>query len=458
MESTSSRALIVVVPEERSLRVGGGGGRGGRAYPRALWFNIDEFLNSLLISLVLLFCVVAPVLEGAITQPSAEPAPVQSATGAGKYLTDVVSRGSLAVNVTATGTVEPVRLVDVSSELSGKVHAVHVDTNDEVKAGQLLAELDPELLDNERARAAALVAAAAARIKEARAEGSAADKELTRKSTLAKSNLTTARELDRATASSQQTKASIEALKAELRVAESNLAIAEENLAKTRITSPINGIVLRRNVEPGQTVAASLQAPVLFRLAQDLDRMQIRVDVDEADALRVREGQPAKFSVQALKGQSFDAKVEKLYAGPEIVQGVVTYKAILSFDNSMLKLKPGMTATADVEVERVRDGLLVPNAALRFSPPPDRDLVETSSADVLKNIIGAGQSVAAPLAEGEMPRPASANVRRVFVEKNGKLHALPVSVGASDGTHTAILSGPLKEGQAVVVDLADIKR
>ena len=372
-------------------------------------FQIDQHVNAVLVAAVTATFAAHLMFADTLTVPQVAPPPDVLPSGIGsKFVSAAVSRGDLFVRVSASGTVEPVRLVDVSTELSGTIRAVHAETNDRVKAGQLLAELDSETLANELRRAEAQVAAAKARVREAEAATVAASKELARKKTLAARDLAPARDLDNASASSQQTKASAEALGAELKAAEAGLAIARANLEKGRIVAPIDGIVLRRNVEPGQTVAAQLQSPVLFRLAQDLDRMQLRIDVDEADALSVREGQPATFSVQALRDRPLEARVEKLFVGPEVVQGVVTYKAILSFDNRELRLRPGMTATAEIVVENVRDKLLVPNAALRFAPPDDpaRGGIVAPARD------SSASGSAAPSRTAGLPRRSRAPSRR----------------------------------------------
>lgn len=426
--------------------------RGRRAY----WFGVDQAFNSSLIAAVVLAFATHAVFKG---PPEIASSPVgQANLSPSKFITATVTKGDIFVRVSAAGTVEPVRLVEVSTELSGTISKVHVDNNDTVKAGQLLAELDPQTLKNELDRAEAQVSAAKARMREAEAGTAAAAKDLIRKRKLAARDLTTARDLDNANANSQQTKASLEALTAELRVAEANFAIARANLDKGRILSPVDGIVLRRNIEPGQTVAASLQSPMLFRLAQDLQNMQIRVDVDEADALNVSEGQAATFSVQALRDRQFDARVDKLYIGPEIVQGVVTYKAILSYDNTGLGLRPGMTATADIVVANVKDALLVPNAALRFTPPEDvKD--EDSLLIAGSRVIGAriDPAHANDDAAGQRPSEAlrNAKLRRIWIDDNGKPKAIEVVAGATDGAMTQIISGGLKTGDRVIVNLQD---
>ncbi len=391
--------------------------------------------------------------------PSTPPRPLES----GRYVSTPVTRGALKVRVAATGTVEPVRLVEVSTEMSGTIKAVHVENNDRVTAGQLLAELDSETLEIELARAKAQVAAARAKVREAEAQLTANSNELERKRTLARKDLATRRDLDAATAKLGQRQAEIEALTAELSFALANQNIAETNVRRARVLSPIDGVVLRRNVEPGQTVAASLQAPVLFRLAQNLDNMQIRVDIDEADALLVRPGQPATFVVQAMRNRQLEARVEKLFLGPEIIDGVVTYKALLNFDNTGLDLKPGMTASAEIVIAEIEGALLVPNAALRFSPPDATasttasgafSLVDTLLGGATPRIVAAAQDAPTPGPPASDDANATAMLGRVFVEDIRGLNAITVELGDTDGTLTEIVGGAITEGMPVVVDIA----
>jgi HlyD family secretion protein len=444
--TSASRALVPYVPPPGAEQT---------RQRRSFWFRVDQAVNTLFVGAIVAL-MTAHTMFG-LGNPA--PVPVMDRLApptSSKFVTATATTGDLSISVAASGTVEPVRLIDVSTELSGTISKVLVENNDTVKAGQVLAELDPATLAIEFSRAQAQVAAAQARVKQAEAATVAAAKDLTRKRTLAARDLTPARELDNAAASSQQAKASVDALKAEVRAAEANLAIAKANLEKGRIVSPIDGIVLRRNVEPGQTVAASLQSPVLFRLAQDLDRMQIRVDVDEADALNVRKGQAASFTVQALRDRKLEARVDKLFVGPEVVQGVVTYKAILAFDNSKLGLRPGMTATADILVGDVKGGLLVPNAALRFQPPEDvaENQLLSAGSQLLGVPVGsanANSDSAPPAQRG--PQAAGPNLRRVWIDEGGKPKPVDVETGATDGRMTEIVNGPLKPGQPVIVDL-----
>jgi HlyD family secretion protein len=375
-------------------------------------------------------------------------------TASSRYVTSPVLMGDLSVKVSANGTVEPTRSVDVSTEISGTMKRVLVKNNDPVKVGQLLAELDTSIAEQVHKRNASAVQAAKARIKEAEAEMRLARRELSRKSKLARKRYASRKQLDKASSVANKAAARIEVLKSELAVAEADLRISASELAKAQIKSPIDGVVLQRNVQPGQTVAASLSAPVLFQLAENLSSMQLRVDVDEADALRVEPGQSATFDVFALRDQRFEARVEKLHLGAEVVDGVVTYKAILSFDNHALQLKPGMTATADIVVNKVREGLMVPNAALRFVPPEYAIAPRTTVgvASLIDGIASGGPAHAEGAGNGPLPTLPPGH-RHVFVEQAGKVKPIVVEVGATDGTMTHIVSGPLKAGQAVAVDL-----
>jgi HlyD family secretion protein len=234
-------------------------------------------------------------------------------------------------------------------------------------------------------------------------------------------------------------------------VAEAELKLNQTNLAKAKITSPINGVVLKRNVDPGQTVASSLQAPVLFSIAEDLRQMEVQVDVDEADVGKVGEGQEATFFVDAYAERRFSARIRELRYGSEVVQGVVTYKAVLSTDNAELLLRPGMTATAELAVQHVERALLIPNAALRFSPPTQSE--SDKSGGLLQKLLP-GRPQFRPASRREEAGPD----RTVWVLRDGQLSATTIRIGASDGKRTEVLKGDLAEGQAVVTDAVTTRR
>lgn len=362
------------------------------------------------------------------------------------YVTQPASLADLTIIVTATGTVEPTNKVDVSSELSGIVRRVLVDYNSVVAAGDVLAELDTDKLtatvDSSRAR----LVAARAKILEARATVTETRLALDRKRALAATQAGSQQDLDAARAAQDRAVASLAVAEADVGVAAAELQLDETNLAKAAILSPINGVVLERNVDPGQTVATSFQAPVLFTIAEDLREIEVRVDVDEADVGKVREGQLASFSVDAHPERRFEAAIRQLRFGSEVVQGVVTYKAVLATENADLLLRPGMTATAEIVVERLSDALTVPNAALRFSPPADE--AAPSGQGLLSKLL--------PRMPTFRPasRPDNVGERQVWVLRDGRPAAVAVTVGATDGRLTAITGGDLAPGQAVIVDTA----
>ena len=235
-------------------------------------------------------------------------------------------------------------------------------------------------------------------------------------------------DIDTAKAAYDRAIAGVESAKADVGVAEADVELNETNLVKSRIVSPINGVVLKRNVDPGQTVASSLQAPVLFTIAEDLTQMEVQVDVDEADVGKVKEGQQATFSVDAFPDRKFQARIRELRYGSEVVQGVVTYKAVLSTDNSELLLRPGMTATAEIIVQQVTKALTVPNAALRYSPPA-RQSSEQKTSLLRKLGILRGRPPLRPASQREEGGPN----RSVWVLKNGTPSAVSVVIGVSDG-------------------------
>ncbi len=368
-----------------------------------------------------------------------------------RYVSEAAVRGDLTVIVTATGSVQPTNQVDISSELSGTVRKVNVDFNSEVKIGQVLAELDTEKLVATVESSRARLTAAEAKVEEVEATRLEKQRDLTRKTVLAERRVISALDLDTARAAHDRAVAALASARADVGVARAELKLNETNLAKARIVSPINGIVLKRNVDSGQTVASSLQAPVLFSIAEDLRQMEVQVDVDEADVGKVREGQKATFAVDAYPDQKFSAQIRELRYGSEVVQGVVTYKAVLSTDNSDLLLRQGMTATAEITVQRVEQALLVPNAALRFQPPVDAG--SGQSGGFLRKLLPG-----MPSFRPASPREETSANRTVWVLRDGKPSALSVTIGASDGRRAEVLKGNLTDGQAVIVDAVTSRR
>jgi HlyD family secretion protein len=333
--------------------------------------------------------------------------------------------------VSATGTLQPRERVDIGAEISGRIDSVAVDFNDRVRKGQVLAELDTEQLRARLAQSEAAHAAARAGVRQLEATLAQSRSEAARAEELFRRDALSRQDLEARQADLARAAASLQKAHADTALAAAQVASDRSALSKTVIRSPIDGIVLNRQVEPGQSVVASLQAPVLFTLASDLKQMELQVDIDEADIGSVREGQKANFTVDAFPQREFGAQLVSVYNAPKTTNGVVTYQGILLVDNASGLLRPGLTATADILVARLDDALLVPNGALRFTPADD--IAERAPA------LPKGRT-------GEL-------IDRVWVLGAGTPVPRTVSVGQTDGTQTAILAGDLKAGESVITDV-----
>jgi len=280
------------------------------------------------------------------------------------YMTAKVARGDILDAVTATGRVNPAVSVSISTQVSGTIEKIHVDFNDRVKKGQVLLELDMEVYAARLSEAESEVTASRAQLDRSRAEFSRADAEFRRVEELFRLGYVSKNEYEAALFSGSEKKAAMELARAELNKASAALDVARENLSKTVITSPMDGLVLSRDVEEGQTVSASLQAPTLLTVG-DLARMEIHAAVDEADIGKVRTGQKVLFYVDSYPEEEFEGEVSKIYFSPQIEQSVVTYNVIVEVDNSGLLLRPGMTATVKIISMHRQNVLLVPSKAFR---------------------------------------------------------------------------------------------
>jgi len=366
--------------------------------------------------------------------------------GSAKYVTEPAATGILTVIVTATGSVQPTNVVEVSSELSGLIREVLVDFNDQVTKGQPLAKLDTDKLSATVENSRAKLNAARAKAQEALATIEERRDDYERKQAMSAKQLISVQDLVASRSAYDRAVASRASALAEIEVARADLRLNETNLSKASICAPISGVVLARNVEPGQTVAATLQAPVLFTIAEDLKRMELQVALDEADVGKVRMGQKASFRVDAYPDRKFPAEIRTIHFASETVQGVVTYQVILTADNSELLLRPGMTATAEIVVEEVRGALLVPNAALRFAPQTSQ--ITQKSRGLLDSLL---------------PRPrfrpstrlaASGAERTIWVLRDDVPVEVSVRTGATDGRTTQILQGEISPGERVIVGTA----
>jgi HlyD family secretion protein len=366
-------------------------------------------------------------------------------SGQVRFQTAKIERGNLTVTVTATGTLQPINQVDVGSELSGIVRTVHVDFNDTVKIGQALARLDTTKLEAQVLQSEALLKAAEARVRESEANENEMRRRLARAKELFDQKYVSEEALVTAQAAADRAVATLASARSQVEQARATLDVDRTNLAKAVIRSPINGTVLARKVEPGQTVAATLQAPVLFTLAEDLAKMELHVDVDEADVGQVRVGQSATFTVDAYPGRDFPSKVAEVRNAAKTVSGVVTYETLLTADNASLLLRPGMTGTAGITVDRLANVVLVPNAALRFTPPAPATREQQSLVSRLL-----------PRAPRPAPKPAPAGIDRrhqqVWTLQDGTPVAVPVTVGATDGRMTEVVAGA-QPGLEVLTDV-----
>ena len=363
------------------------------------------------------------------------------------YVTEAVKRGDITLTVSANGTVQPTRSVNIGSELSGTVRRVSVDVNDKVKQGQLLLELDTAKLSDQVSRSRAALASAQAQLALATAtlkESQASLARLEEVARLSGGKVPSAAELDAGRAALERARASEDSARAGIVQARATLSTDETNLSKASIRSPIEGIVLERKVEPGNAVAASLQAVTLMTIAEDLRRMRVEVSVDEADVGAVQVGQKARFSVGAYPARQYPAEVTRVAFGPTKTDNVVTYTTYLEVDNQDLSLRPGMTASANIVATERQGVLLVPNTALRFTPVNG----QAQGGGVLSMMMPRPPASARKTARAD----SKAGAKKVWVLRQGQPVAVAVNAGISDGRVTEVVGGELAEGDLVITD------
>ena len=373
-----------------------------------------------------------------------------------RYVASAVTRGDITVTVTATGNLQPINTVDVGSEISGTIANVFVDFNDKVKKGQVLAQLDTTKLQTALERSRATLAANQAKVQQARATLEESRQSLARLEEVAKlsgGKVPSATELDAARARLARAVADLATAEASATESAGAVKQGETDLGKATIRSATNGIVLKRTVEPGQTVAASLQAPVLFSLAEDLSEMELIVSVSEADVGQVREGMPATFTVDAWPDKSFPATIKQVRYGATTVDNVVSYQTVLLVKNADLKLRPGMTATADIKVAEHKDVLLVPNAALRFKPA---ERAKKSEGGVMALLIP--RPPAPPKPQTGRASGEGKNRVRVWVKTAEGLRPVPVRTLLTDGRNTEVEAPDLQPGDEVVTDVEEVAK
>jgi HlyD family secretion protein len=372
------------------------------------------------------------------------------------YETEQVTRGALRVTVSATGNLAPTNKVDVGSELSGLVETVLVQENDRVKKGQVLAQLDVSRLQDEITKSEAALASSQAKLAQTEATlkqnrvSLDRDREVSR---LSGGKVPSKTEMESAEATLARAEADVRSAQADVNQARATLSSNQTNLSKASIRSPVDGVVLSRAVEPGQTVAASLQVTTLFTVAEDLRHMDLKVDVDEADVGGVKAGQNATFTVDAYPGRPYSARVTRVAYGSTTKNNVVSYLTVLKVKNDDLSLRPGMTGTAEIATVTRENALLVPNAVLRFTPST------TASAQPSRGLLGS--LMPGPPPDNSSQRAltkAKGRSQLVWALTNGSPLAIPVTIGVSDGRLTAIVDGNVKEGMLVISDNAALPK
>lgn len=345
------------------------------------------------------------------------------------YKTHFVQAGNFSMNVAASGTLQPRNKVIVGCEISGTIDKIYKDYNDKVAKGELLVRLRTDELQARVHQLRAALESARARVQKSRVDLKDKKNECMRMSRLRSKNAVSQKKLDSAVTGRDMAMAHLSESKALVRQAEATLMEAEANLKKTSITSPINGLVLTRHVEAGQAVSSGMNTPQLYTLATNLQDMRLELNIDEADVGKIKPGQKAVFSVDAYAGRKFYAEFIKLRYAPQRVQGVVTYVGIFSVNNTDLSLRPGMTASAKIEIKKIQNKLVIPNAALRFVP------------------VGY---------ESVLPDHNS-NTADIWILRNGRPDKLEINKGDSNGRFTEIIGGNLRAGDEVVLSVVDKK-
>ncbi len=405
--------------------------------------------------------------------------------GAIKYRQEALAKGDIEAMVITTGTLNPVITVEVGSQVSGKIANIFVDYNSQVKKGQILAELDRSILEQRVQQNQANYLSAVAALEKAKVTLANLKKQYERALSLFDKNLISFEEKDIAEANYLGAKADLQRAEASVEQAKSQLESSKVDLGYAIIRSPIDGVVISRDVNVGQTVQASFTAPKLFVIANDLTKMQVECSVDEADIGKVKEAQEARFTVDAFPEDTFKGVVRQVRYSPTVTQNVVTYTTIVDVDNPALKLRPGMTATISIITGEAKGVLKIPNGALRFTPP-------LPAEEIAKITKEAGEKMFAKLkAEGHSPgqeggqpqqssqgqreggprmnfalggdaaqgtRAMSGGARRKpsvvwYLDSNGKLSVAFIRPGVTDNSYTEMLRGDLKEGQKVIIGL-----
>ena len=349
--------------------------------------------------------------------------------GAPNYRTAKVERGNIADTITATGNINAVTTVSVGSQISGTIQKLFVDYNSRVRKNEVIAQIDPQLLEASVTQALGSFENAKASLEKAKVTVTDTERTYRRNRELLPNGFVAQSDVDAARTAYDQAVAGRKSAEAVVMQAEGALKVARTNLAYATIRSPVDGIIISRSVDVGQTVAASFQTPTLFSIAQDLTKMQIDTNVDESDIGRAVKGQTVVFTVDAWPGKTFTGVVSQVRNAPIITQNVVTYDVVILVGNKELLLKPGMTANVTIQVKKFGNILKIPNAAMRYRPAEKSKEPAGGTAGRKKEPLG----------------------QRVYViGKDGKLQAVPIKTGVSDGAYTELAGGNLKEGDLLV--------
>jgi HlyD family secretion protein len=406
--------------------------------------------------LIVIIAVVAAIGVGGIAYSRA-----RSTTKEAAPITAAVTRGDVVEKVSATGTLQPVTTVQVGTQVSGTIKALYADFNSEVRKGQVIAELEPSLFQTQVEQARATMTKLQADADRAQVDVEDTQTKLRRAQELFDQKLIARTDLETAQASAAQSQAALKSAQAQITQARAALNQVQVNLNNTIIKAPIDGVVISRNVDVGQTVAASMQAPTLFVLAQDLTRMQVSASVDESDIGQIATGQKVSFRVDAYPADTFTGTVSQVRLNPTTEQNVVSYTTMIDVPNPEMRLKPGMTATVTIQIAGSENVLRVPNSALRFRPAAGA--WGSGVGDPGSGVSGIQGSAlidraAATSGRGGAPRAVSnvdRSIGRVWTIRNGALEPVRIRMGVSDGAMTAVVEGDLKEGDQVVTGIAE---
>ena len=361
------------------------------------------------------------------------------------YKTAKIERGAIVSTVAATGNLSAVTTVQVGTQVSGTIQKLYADFNSHVKQGQAIAEIDPSLFNASVEQSQGNFLNAEANLQKARVTQADAERTLIRNKKLLAEGIVSQGDYDVAETAMQSARAAVKAAEGGVAQARGSLLQARTNLRYSVIRSPVNGVVISRAVDVGQTVAASFSTPTLFTIAKDLTKMQIEVSVDEADISRIALGQKATFTVDSYPERIFGGKVVQIRSAPIITQNVVTYVVVVNVDNSDLKLMPGMTANVSIEVAKKDDVLKLPPAALRFKP-------KTKGEEAKNKGNGTNTQHPAATSGGRPGGRKAGSSQQVYILKEGKPVAVPVKTGIANNSSIELVESALKEGDEVIIE------